>query len=208
MNKDEITQQAAAFDAIGERYDEAFADKRAQVEATRWLAERLGPGERVLDVGSGTGIPTAKILSEAGLSVLGIDISAEMLRLARRNVPGASFEQADVTSFSPEPGAYAGAAAFFSLLMLRKSDIPGALRKIVGAVRPGGYLVIAMVEGDFDWLELPFLGQPLRVTAYPQAELEAVLRGAGLEILAMEAVSFTAGDHAERQLYYRCRASG
>ncbi|MDI1449791.1 class I SAM-dependent methyltransferase [Polyangium sp. 6x1] len=208
MSKDDITEQAAAFDAIGEKYDEVFADKRAQVEATRWLAERLAPGDRVLDVGCGSGIPTAKLLAEAGLSVHGVDISKEMLRLARRNAPGATFEQVDVMSFSPEPGSFGGAAAFFSLLMLRKSEIPAALAKIGRALRPGGHLALSMVEGDFDYVELPFLGRPIRVSAYPQAELDVVLRDAGIEVLATEVVSFSAGDHVERQLYHRCRFRG
>ncbi len=210
MSNDDIENQAAAFDAIGERYDEAFADKTAQVEATRWLVSRLGPGERVLDVGCGSGIPTAKMLVEAGFSVHGIDISKEMLRIAGRNAPGASFEQADVMTFSPEPASFSGVTAFFSLLMLRKAEIPAALRNIVRALRPGGHLALSMVEGDFDFLEVPFLGQSLHVTAYPQAALEAVLGEAGIEILEMEAVTFSTngGGHTERQLYYRCRVGG
>ncbi|MDC0746088.1 class I SAM-dependent DNA methyltransferase [Polyangium mundeleinium] len=208
MSKDEITEQAAAFDAIGEKYDEVFADKRAQVEATRWLAERLAPGDRVLDVGCGSGIPTAKLLVEAGLSVHGIDVSKEMLRLARRNAPGATFEQVDMVTFSPEPGSFGGVAAFFSLLMLRKSEIPAALGKITRALRPGGYLVVSMVEGDFDFFELPFLGHAIHVSAYPQEELEGVLREAGFEILDMEVVNFPAEEQVERQLYYRCRVGG
>ncbi|TKC94630.1 class I SAM-dependent DNA methyltransferase [Polyangium fumosum] len=207
MSKDEITEQAAAFDAIGEKYDEVFADKRAQVEATRWLAERLAPGDRVLDVGCGSGVPTAKLLAEVGFSVHGIDVSKEMLRLARQNAPGATFEQADMMTFSSEPGAFGGIAAFFSLLMLRKSDIPAALRKIARALRPGGYLVLSMVEGDFDFLALPFLGHAVHVSAYPQEALEVVLREAGFEILDTEVVSFSAEEQAERQLYYRCRVA-
>lgn len=58
------TGQAEAFDAIGGRYDEAFPHKDGQVEATDWLVGALPAGARVLDLGCGTGLPTARRLAE------------------------------------------------------------------------------------------------------------------------------------------------
>ena len=84
---DRQAAQAWAFDRIGEHYDEAFPHKEGQLSAGEWLLERLAPGSRVLDVGCGTGIPTARQLVDAGHHVVGVDISEEMLRLARRDVP-------------------------------------------------------------------------------------------------------------------------
>src|SRR6266498_2086003 len=63
--------------------------------------------------------------------------------------------------------------AFFSLLMMRRADIPVVLRRVRGVLRPGGYFVVGMVEGDLDHAPLTFLGQQVLVTAYPRAELEA-----------------------------------
>jgi ubiquinone/menaquinone biosynthesis C-methylase UbiE len=67
--------QVAAFDQIGDRYDEAFPHRAGQVAAGEWLAAQLTPGSRVLDVGCGTGLPTARNLVDAGMHVTGIDIS-------------------------------------------------------------------------------------------------------------------------------------
>ncbi len=52
--------------AIGEPYDVAFANRSAQEAATRWLMERFPAGAKVLDAGCGSGLPTAKMLAEAG----------------------------------------------------------------------------------------------------------------------------------------------
>src|SRR5262249_48673772 len=142
----ETQRQAAAFDAIGERYDDAFPHKSAQIIATQWMIDRLTPGARVLDVGAGTGVPTAGMMVESGLEGVGIDVSAEMLRIARHNVPGARFVAMDVLELDSSFGDFDAAVAFFSLLMLRRADIPSVIQRIRGVLRPGGYFAIGMVE--------------------------------------------------------------
>jgi trans-aconitate methyltransferase len=64
------------------------------------LIEILAPraGERVLDLGCGTGHLTARI-AEAGAEVVGIDSSPEMIAEARRLFPSISFEVADARDF-------------------------------------------------------------------------------------------------------------
>ncbi len=57
------------------------------------------PGERILDLGCGTGHLTARI-AEAGARVVGIDSSAEMIAEARRGFPGLRFEVADARDFA------------------------------------------------------------------------------------------------------------
>lgn len=65
------------------------------------VVELLGPrpGERILDLGCGTGHLTARI-AEAGARVVGIDSSAEMIAEARRGYPGLRFEVADARDFA------------------------------------------------------------------------------------------------------------
>jgi ubiquinone/menaquinone biosynthesis C-methylase UbiE len=203
-------RQAAAFDTIGERYDAAFPHKSGQVIATQWLIDRLPPGARVLDVGSGSGLPTASMLAEAGLEVVGIDVSTEMLGLARRNVPAARFEAMDVLELDASLGSFDAAAVFFSLLMLRRADIPRVLRRLRSVLRPGGLVAIGMVEGDLDYVPLPYLDAEVRVTAYPQPELEAAVLAGGLHVLEVDVEEFepaSADVPAERQIFLFCQAS-
>jgi ubiquinone/menaquinone biosynthesis C-methylase UbiE len=205
----ETRRQAAAFDAIGERYDDVFPHKSGQIIATQWVVDRLAPGLRVLDLGCGTGVPTAGMLAESGLEVVGVDVSTEMLALARRNVPAGRFVAMDVMELDTSLGEFDAVCAFFSLLMLRREDIPRVLRRIRTVLRPGGLFAIGMVEGDLDYAPLPFLGQELSVTAYPQADLESAMRAEGLHVLEVDVEEFepaSAELPAERQIFLCCSA--
>jgi SAM-dependent methyltransferase len=80
--------QAAGFDAIGPRYDEVFPHKEGQVRMVEQLLERVPAGARVLDLGCGTGVPTARQLVDGGCQVTGVDLSPVMLDQARRDDRG------------------------------------------------------------------------------------------------------------------------
>lgn len=205
----ETRRQAAAFDAIGERYDDVFPHKSGQIIATQWVIDRLPPGSRVLDLGCGTGVPTAGMLTETGLEVVGVDVSTEMLALARRNVPTGRFVAMDLMELDESLGRFDAVCAFFSLLMIRRRDIPRVLRRIRAVLNPGAVVAIGMVEGDLDYVPLPFLGQELSVTAYPRADLEAAIRAEGLHVLEVDVEEFepaSADMPAERQIFLYCSA--
>lgn len=200
--------QAAVFDNIGEKYDVAFPHKEGQVAAGEWLISELEPGARVLDAGCGTGLPSARQFLDAGLRVTGIDISDVMLQLARRNVPEADLRKLDLTEIGSDLGTFDAAAAFFSLLLLPRTEITEVLRRMRDVLVPGGLLALAMVEADLDDVPIDFLGGPIRVTGYPRDELAAVVTAAGFEVLRVEDLSYApASTQAppEVQLFLYCR---
>ncbi|MEV0182188.1 class I SAM-dependent methyltransferase [Streptomyces sp. NPDC050625] len=206
------TGQAEAFDAIGNRYDEAFPHKDGQIAATEWLIESLPAGSRTLDLGCGTGLPTAGQLVGAGLEVVGVDLSAGMLDLARRNVPEARFHQLDLADLRPggprDLGRFDAVAAFFSLLMLPRAEIPLALRTIHHLLAPGGLLALSMVEADVDDFTIPFIGSTIRVSGYLREELREVVVTAGFEIVGETSYSYApaSGDvQPEEQIFLRCK---
>ncbi|MEY9905142.1 ubiquinone/menaquinone biosynthesis C-methylase UbiE [Catenulispora sp. MAP12-49] len=200
--------QAAAFDHIGERYDDAFPHKDGQIAVAQWLIKRLPPNARVLDVGCGTGLPTARQLVAAGADVTGIDISPVMLSLARANVPEAAFLLVDATEMDVALGLFDAVVAFFSLLMLPRSEIPAALAALRGVLRPGGWLVLSMVEADLDDVPISFLGVSVHVTGYFEERLHRVVSEAGFRIVVQETVRYAPVDRyapPEIQLFLVCQ---
>src|SRR5919199_6316585 len=110
---EETRAQAAVFDQIGAQYQTVFGVNPTQVAATTWLIQQLPPGARVLDVGCGTGVPTAQLLVEAGMEVVGIDSSPAMLRLAEANVPRGTFYLMDMTAPQLPARTFDAMTAFF-----------------------------------------------------------------------------------------------
>lgn len=214
----------APFDSIGPRYDDAYPDRKGQSEAGAWLLDQLPPGARVLDLGCGSGLPTARQLSSGGLLVTGVDISPGMLRLARGHAPSARFHRLDMRDAGTMRALAAGAppelgpaglhrfdavAAFFSLMLLPRAEIPDLLRRIRTLLVPGGRFVLGMVEADVDDYPLPFLGREIRVSGYLREELARLLTEHGFRIEYQAAYPYAPASTEvppEEQLYYHCRA--
>jgi demethylmenaquinone methyltransferase/2-methoxy-6-polyprenyl-1,4-benzoquinol methylase len=146
------------FRGLPARYD-ALSAALSFWQDPRWrraLVSAIGPqpGDRVLDVATGTGMVAAELLARADCSVVGVDQSLDMLEAARARfaaAPGARIEliegEAEALPFAD--GSFD--ALSFTYLLRYVEDPRATMLELARVVRPGGR--VASVEfGVPPWL--------------------------------------------------------
>jgi SAM-dependent methyltransferase len=105
----------------------------------QWLNPQAG--ERILDLGCGTGQLTAQIAA-TGAATCGIDHSVEMINQARANYPDLAFAVADARTFQVESQVESQYDAVFSNAVLHWVLEPDpVIRAVYQALKPGGRFV-------------------------------------------------------------------
>jgi SAM-dependent methyltransferase len=139
------------YDAIAEDYSDRFRSVLADAPLDRALmgafAELVGPDGEVADLGCGPGQVTAHLAS-LGLRVFGLDLSASMLAIARREHPGLRFEQGSMLELDLPDGALAGAVSWYSSIHTPWERLPDFFAEVRRVLAPGGHLLLAFQVGD------------------------------------------------------------
>ena len=105
----------------------------------RFLVSRTvaGPGDRVLDVATGTAAVALELVRQKGCAVVGVDQSEGMLESARRRAGArVEFVQASAESLPFADGEFD--ALTFTYLLRYVDDPAATLRELARVVRPGG----------------------------------------------------------------------
>ena len=127
---------AASYDAIAERWLEPRLETNGIRQHEQAVRFRAGGG-RALDVGCGCSGRFTRLLERHGYEVEGLDVSTQMIALARARHPGVTFHQADVCVWTP-PQPYDFITAWDSIWHVPQDRGEGVVRKLCEALTPGG----------------------------------------------------------------------
>ncbi|MYQ94665.1 methyltransferase domain-containing protein [Streptomyces sp. SID4946] len=147
---DFLTATRAFYDTVAEDYAEHFANPLADKPLERALlaafAEQVGPGAAVADLGCGPGAVTGH-LAALGVDAFGLDLSAAMLAVARREHPGLRFEQGSMLDLPLPDGGLAGAVCWYSTIHTPDERLPELFAELYRVLAPGGRLLLAFQTG-------------------------------------------------------------
>jgi SAM-dependent methyltransferase len=155
-------------------------DTQGGVELVRRLGIR--PGERVLDVGCGTGnfaLPAAR----AGASVTGVDFAPNLLRQARERAAGEGLgirlDEGDAQELPYDDGAFDTVVSMFGAMFAASPERAGA--ELVRVCRPGGRIVMTnwtpdSIVGQLGRLVGRYARRPSPVAPPVQWGVESIVR--------------------------------
>jgi SAM-dependent methyltransferase len=179
-------------DVVARGYDagaDAFAAWQRKVrgstrlERLEELLALLPERPSLLELGSGAGVRSTRVLAERG-DLLGLDVSAEQVRRARARVPNARFEHADITIARLPGASFDAVVAFYVFDHVPREELPPLLARIEAWLRPGGHLLATFGAADEPGWRGEWVGgvETFFSSYEPPVTVELVER-AGLEVV-------------------------
>ncbi len=155
--RDRRFARAKLYDRLSSFYDwmAEASERRPRRRALTALA--AAQGERVLEIGVGTGRALPALARAVGASgrVAGLDLSAGMLRVANRHVASVglgkvvALQQGDALALPYRSGCFDAVFASFTLELFKENEIPAVLAEVRRVLRQGGRLTVVSL-GDRD----------------------------------------------------------
>jgi len=170
----------SGYDRLGNLYtaERERADNWIEVKAFTSL---LPAGGRVLDAGSGTGIPIARHLVQAGFDVVGIDFSKTMVATARENVPDANFQLMNMTSIDLPLESFDGVISTYAIIHIPRELHTGIFRSFHSILKPRGVMLVSVAS--WAWEEFAdYMGVEMFWSHFDPDETESLITKAGFDI--------------------------
>jgi ubiquinone/menaquinone biosynthesis C-methylase UbiE len=211
MDRQYSVNLQTSYDRVAEEYVRRIFDELQHKPLDRQLLDRLvasiEKGGVICDMGCGPG-QVARYLSEHGAHVVGVDLSAGMIEQAQRLNPGIEFRQGNMLALDVQDDAWAGIAAFYSIIHVPREEVSAALRELKRVLRPGGDLLLAFhIGAEVVHLE-EWWGQAVSAdfVFFQPPEMQGYLQTAGFEIEeVIERAPYPDVEHQSQRAYIFAR---
>lgn len=200
-----------SYDSAAAAYAEHLLTELEQKPLDRHLlnrfAEGVAGGGVVADLGCGPG-HVGRYLHDRGLTIVGIDRSPEMIRIAERHHPGVRFAVGDMLALDLADGSLAGLVAFYAVVHFDGAALARAAREFQRVLAPGGLALVSFHVGDETVHVDDLFGVPvdLDFRFHPVAAVARALAGAGLTVIEQtERLPYAGSEYPSRRGYLLAR---
>ena len=181
--KDYITKTIAVYDTIAKEYADQIENFAPKKELNKFVS-LLPKNGKILDVGCAAGRDSF-YLADKGFKVVGIDLSEELLKIARKKGSHVDFQKQDMRKLKFAPFSFEGIWASAAILHLTRAETPAVLKQFYKLLKIGGNLFISVKqgEGEADVREELSGGLSRHFTFFQNNELKNLLMNAGFKVV-------------------------
>lgn len=177
MDEQRLIDTASSYDCVAEEYVRRIYRELDGKPADRAVldrfAERLRGRGTVCDMGCGPG-HVARYLAGQGLDMIGVDLSPGMVAQAAALNPDIPFCVGNMMALEEPDGAWAGIAAFYSIIHIPREAVVAALTEMRRVLMPGGLLLLAFHLGDEELHPTELWGHEIALDFYMFGSTEMV----------------------------------
>ncbi len=202
-----------SYDSAAISYADHLTTELAGKPLDRHLLNRFAEETRgrglVADLGCGPG-HVARYLKELGVTMVGIDLSPRMIRVAADLNPGIDFRVGDMKRLDLPDASLGGVVAFYSIVHFDSSELGPILHEIRRGLVPGGLALLAFHAGDQVVHVDDLFGAPVSLDFrfhVPSKVIEA-LRSAHFKVIEhVEREPYEGAEYPSRRCYLFGRAA-
>lgn len=179
MNDDHVKQTVAVYDEIASSYAAQIEDYLPEPELNKFIT-LIPKNAHILDAGCGPG-RDSNYFAQRGFRVTGIDLSKELLKIAKKRVPDATFLRQDLRNLFFPDLFFDAIWSCASLHHLQRIEVPKVLQSFFRILKSKGTLFIMVKEGigEEDIRESLSSGLPRHYVYFKLEELKNLLKESG-----------------------------
>lgn len=182
MDKNKLA--VSTYRKMAQKYTDAYFDDTSDFAQIDRFLNLLPPDGLVLDIGSGPG-NGAKHIKESGFRVIGIDLTPEMIEIAKEKAPGIEFESMDMRDLKFSDNKFDGLLVAYSLIHIPTEEVLETLKGFRRILKPGGYALIIVQKGEPDkMVDEPLApGEQMFFNFFTENRLSDLLKEAEFEMV-------------------------
>lgn len=183
---DKTQSTIAAYNHNVNAYSAKFMDYEPYANHVIEFAKLIVVGAKVLDIGCGPGNVAKQLFTVKPMQITGVDLSEEMVKLARSNVPAGEFYTQDIRSLDFPRDHFDAVMMSFCIVHLSDEEAYELLANAINSICPGGVLYLSFMEGKKAGFETTsFSQEPIYFNYFNGDVIEEFLVTNGITVLQM-----------------------
>lgn len=172
------------YDKIAQAYTKEFFEDKIDIKHLDRFLSLLPGGAKILDVGCGPGQFTKYFLKK-GFVAEGIDLSSEMLKIARKMVPKGVFKIMDMRKLKYPNKSFDGLCVAYSFYHIPSKQATGVLKGCNRVLKPNGIIILMLQKGKGEGI-MPEPFNPkekMFFKYYQKGEIKNLLKKSGFKTI-------------------------